>query len=491
MASWSVGLWIRNILLGLVVLAFVVVFGQSSGSGGASGAVAEVNGERVEREVFEHFRRGVEARERQRLPEDASAADLRDVIDEQTRSSLIYRCILSQEARALGLTVGDEELAAELAADPSWQREGRFDRARFETYSSEVFGSRTGLAEEIRRDLLIGKFQRLLTEPIRVSEAAAMEQIRQSQTTVRLRYSRARASDFRDSVSVSDEEVAKLVEEDLGRIQAEFSRRSDEFNQPERIRARHILFSGDEALERAEQALARLNAGEDFVRLATQLSEDEATRDQGGDLGEFPRGRMLPDFEAAAFAADARSVAGPVKTERGIHLIRVEEKLPAVSRSLEEVSPQIARDLLLEKGAVTAARAAAEQMLAALGADESFAQAAAGAGLKVEETSPFRRTTMLIPGLGRVAGLREAAFRLSEAAPHGNRVFGAQGAFYVISLAERDEPDPGALVPQIAQTRQQLAEALRVQAVSQWYAQRYQELRSGGDVVLYDLYPGR
>ena len=76
-SAWSLRLWIRNIVLGLVVLAFVIVFGQSSGTGGAEGAVAEVDGERIGRNVFEHFRSGLEAAQRDRLPDDADPAPRR------------------------------------------------------------------------------------------------------------------------------------------------------------------------------------------------------------------------------------------------------------------------------------------------------------------------------------------------------------------------------------------------------------------------------
>ena len=86
------------------------------------------------------------------------------------------------------------------------------------------------------------------------------------------------------------------------RVEQAYRGRIDEYNRPEEIRVRHILLAGEDTEARAEKALQRAGAGEDFAALARELSEDAATKEEGGDLGFFPRGRMLPPFEDAAFA---------------------------------------------------------------------------------------------------------------------------------------------------------------------------------------------
>ncbi len=96
--------------------------------------------------------------------------------------------------------------------------------------------------------------------------------------------------------------------------------------QVEQVHARHILVS-DEGV--ALQLLVRLRSGESFASLAKEYSEDQSTLDNGGDLGFFPRGVMLPELEAVAFSLEPGRLSGVVSTEFGYHIVEVVEKDPA------------------------------------------------------------------------------------------------------------------------------------------------------------------
>jgi len=104
------------------------------------------------------------------------------------------------------------------------------------------------------------------------------------------------------------------------------------------IHARHILLPTE---EEAKAALARIKAGEDFAKVATELSKDPSG--DGGDLGWFTRDRMVPEFSEVAFKLEPGQVSDPVRTQFGWHIIKVEEKRMKTFPSFEEVKDQAAR----------------------------------------------------------------------------------------------------------------------------------------------------
>ncbi len=93
----------------------------------------------------------------------------------------------------------------------------------------------------------------------------------------------------------------------------------------EQVHARHILV---QTLDEAIRAAKRVEGGEDFAKVAREVSKDPGTAKAGGDLGWFPRGLMVPEFEQAAFSLPLKQVSSPVQTQFGYHVIQVLEKDP-------------------------------------------------------------------------------------------------------------------------------------------------------------------
>ena len=118
-----------------------------------------------------------------------------------------------------------------------------------------------------------------------------------------------------------------------------------------RVKARHILFlvppgdDGKAALAKAEAAKARIANGEKFEDVAKAVSEDPGSKDRGGDLGQFSRGEMVPEFERAAFNAEPGTLVGPVKTSFGYHLILVQERVPVAQKTGEAALEDIRQRL--------------------------------------------------------------------------------------------------------------------------------------------------
>lgn len=114
----------------------------------------------------------------------------------------------------------------------------------------------------------------------------------------------------------------------------------------EEVRARHILVE-DEA--QAKAAAARVKKGEDFAKVAAELSKDPGSGKEGGDLGWFTKDRMVPEFAETAFKLEKGQVSDPVKSQFGWHVIKVEDKRSKPLPDFASVKPQI--DQYLERKA--------------------------------------------------------------------------------------------------------------------------------------------
>lgn len=139
-----------------------------------------------------------------------------------------------------------------------------------------------------------------------------------------------------EGLKISDEEAKKFYDSNPAM-----------FKQPERVHARHILVSGDEELAKVQE---ELKAGKSFDAVAKEFSRDPGSAANGGDLGEFPRGMMVPEFEKAAFALkNPGDVSEPVKTQFGWHIIKLEERIPESVMPFEQVKDRLTNELKDQK----------------------------------------------------------------------------------------------------------------------------------------------
>lgn len=151
------------------------------------------------------------------------------------------------------------------------------------------------------------------------------------------------------------------------------------FQTDEQVRARHILIAGKgaEARAQAEQILEELKKGADFSSLAKERSADKGSAARGGDLGFFSHGRMVPEFDKAAFALQKTGdLSGVVESQFGLHIIRLEERRPPGVKPFEEVRDELVKEIrasAAKDARVSAAEKIRQDVVVDEGAAEAFA----------------------------------------------------------------------------------------------------------------------
>jgi len=186
-----------------------------------------------------------------------------------------------------------------------------------------------GVPDPQKRDLLIGylvdlKLGARAAETAKIGEGAGF--------TRKLAYARDKALldaylDQEAKKAVTPDAARRLYDETVKGITPEAE-----------VRARHILVESEED---AKTAYQRVKGGEDFAKVAGELSKDPGSKSEGGDLGFFTKDRMVEPFAEAAFKLDPGQIAEPVKSQFGWHVIKVEEKRNKPVPSFEETKEQI------------------------------------------------------------------------------------------------------------------------------------------------------
>jgi peptidyl-prolyl cis-trans isomerase D len=468
--------------------------------------VADVNGERIEQIEFERAQRNITQFYRNAFkdnPEILDSVDLRG----QAVDQLIRVALMRQEAERLGLGVADSEVRDTIAADPSFQEGGLFDKDRYIRVLRLNRLTPAKYEASQREQILVDKLTNLVGGGVKVADAEARAEFTRQSEKVNLRYVALEASDFTDGIEVSDDEAKthydanaeSFREEEKVRFsyllfaperftdqvaitdeeaQKYYDENAAEFAEPESVRARHILFRVSSSTSeeekaairaRAEAALARLNGGEDFAAVAIELSEDQSNAPQGGELGFFPRGRMVPEFEEAAFSVEPGKISGIVETDFGMHILKVEEKRPAGTRPLADVRAQIVGKLA-EPKANELAEAAANAAQAKLAEGTSLADVASGVGMSVMTSEPVTRIDT-IPGLRGGAALIDAAMA-ADSGKHGPVTFTADGY-----LVFRVDEKIASRIPPLEEVAEAVREAVRLEKAKEAAATRAEELR--------------
>jgi peptidyl-prolyl cis-trans isomerase D len=447
----------KSLQIGLLVViaAFVAslfVFGSSGSRMGGDEArdrVATVNGESIPIERFQRrYQSYLEAYAQMYRDRFTNELAERLGLPQQVVGDLVLEALIVQRAQTEGLAVTDEELNARIHSIPAFQENGRFSLKRYQDILKRRGFNPAAFESEIRRELTRAKVESAVRGGVKVSETELEQAFRMRREEVRAAWALVDLAPIVAAASVTDEDLAayfakhpdEFRQPDRRRVQyvtlspksftptvtdAEvekyYREHAKEFESPRQVRAAHVLVrvpetGGSEAEDKARSKIAdvirRAKAGEDFGKLAQQVSEDSGTAPRGGDLGLVSRGEVVPQFEQALFALKKGEVSPePVRTPFGFHAIKVSDVQEGGRKPLKDVAGQI-RSRLSAEAADRAVKEKAEQIRPPLQAAKDFMAEAKTLGLAPVETTMARLDR--VPGLAGTDTLEEAAFALAQ-----------------------------------------------------------------------------
>jgi len=302
-----------------------------------------------------------------------------DTLEITVMNNLINETLLRNEANNLGIPASDAEVAASIQSIQAFQTDGKFDQQRYVQLLSRNRLTPQIFEDSVRNDITLKKMEELIRQSVAVSDTEINNEYVYKNTEASIRFLELSADDYIGKVEITDEALQAFYEEHKesyrvpekadfkyvtfnpetykgefaatdSEIEAFFIKNKDSFKEAEKVSAAHILFKVDdwsdelaanEVYKKAKAVQEKIVNGADFAEMAKKYSAD-GTAQNGGELGFFTKGQMVPEFEEAAFTTKPGEVSDVVKTQFGFHIIKVNEYVPEKNPTLDEVKDKIA-----------------------------------------------------------------------------------------------------------------------------------------------------
>ena len=373
----------KKILPWLILAPLALIFAFWGATGmvsmdflGAQTWAAKVNGKQVPLQEANDVWRNQQSQWQQQFGTDIPD-DVRAELQEGVLERLIRARIVGDRSQDGGYRVSAERVQQEILSEPAFQVEGKYSETLALARLAQIGITPEKFRADIRTSLQNAELERAIgvsefLTPTEIGRRLALEDEQREVRVALLPVDRFRTSAVLDEAALAawyakngksfetPESVSlQYAEGSLAQIeagitvtdddlQAFYAENKDRYIAPERRRARHILLATEAD---ANAALARLKAGEDFATLARTLSKDTGSAEGGGDLGFSDRNAFVKPFADALFAMAQGETRGPIKTDFGFHVIRLEGIEGGGTRAFAEVRADLEQELRRDRAA--------------------------------------------------------------------------------------------------------------------------------------------
>lgn len=504
--------WISKSIIGLIVVLFAFTgFDAILGSTSNSNNAAKVNGEEITLDALAEAKNLQRRQLLQQFGKDFDASLIDDaLLSEAALKGLISRKLLVQAADQSGFAFSSALIDQFILLAPEFQVDGKFNADRFDQVIRQMGYTRLQFRHMIEQEMRTGQLRAGIAATAFVTEQEAQafaDLERQTRDFATLTIKPAL-----DKVTVTDEDAKTYYSENASEFltpeqvvveyieldkKAFFDQvtvddaalqemyQAEIANLAEQRHAAHILFevSGDvtdaQAKEAAQNAIERINAGEDFAAVAKEMSDDIGSAEQGGDLGFAAQGVYDPAFEDALYALEKEQVSVPVRTDYGWHVIKLLDVQAADIPTFASLKDKLSQDLKtqqVEQRFVEAVR----DLESAAYESADLQQPASELGLEIKVSEPFGREGL--EGLFANRQVLQAAFstEVLEEGANSTAIELDPETTVVLRVKEHKRPEPIEFTEVSTQIREQLI------------AQRaIEHARSQGEALLSSLQEGQ
>ena len=359
--------WVAYLIVGLITVPFALFGIQDYASRSANTAIAKVDGEDIDINIY-YQELSTQQRNLQQQLGAAYTQEIDNVLKQNLLDSLINEKLIENYANSLDIVTLDDEVKSVIEMNQAFIVDGEFSQDRYlqllrlNSYSPaayEIAQSKALNREQIKRNLSGSAFMSS-TQTKQLNDLASQER--------EVSYLALNTENYKDEVSVSQSQISDYFNENRSsfvegrKVKVDFveltldsmeepeSPSNDDlknlyddnaelYTNPERRRAQHILVESEEL---AKDLLNQIKQGADFAELAKANSEDTSSSEEGGDLGFFERELMGAEFDEAAFAMNIGDVSEVVATDYGyFHIIKLTDIEPETMQSFDEVQEQL------------------------------------------------------------------------------------------------------------------------------------------------------
>ncbi|MBI4382898.1 MAG: SurA N-terminal domain-containing protein [Nitrospinae bacterium] len=518
--------WLIKSILWTIVFAFIGTIFYSWGMGGSAklsgGVIATVEGVKINyneydatfKNLLEFYR---EQFKNQFSEEMVRRLDLKTV----ALDAIIQKKLLLMEAKKENIHVGDEEVAARIKTISAFQKNQKFNQETYKNFLKFKHLTPFEFEESQRETLMMEKMEQLIRDNVKVSPEEIVEGFKKEEEktkleyvvlpgdlfrvaaqnvsqeekksyyeknklqfevpeNIRVEYVKLDPRDYESGIEINDEEIQEYYKEQIAKFRVEKHYRAShvlfridppkpEENASEEEKKNLLADAEKAAKAKAEDVLKKVREeGASFEEMAKQLSDDKVSGAQGGDLGEFPRGTMVPEFEAALDKLKPGEISQPVLTPFGYHLVKLTGQKDERIKPLSEVTESVTRSLKENKAKQKVRRMVKQIFRAAQGSGD-LNKASAEHQIPVKKTEYFSAANHNLADIGTVPEFYNLAFSLkdNELGPPLNTT----EASYLMKIVERKP----AYVPELAEVEKNVEETVAREKSKTLTAEKFKE----------------